>query len=190
MFLSEFGGTELVLFSVIYTLILSWSKLIGGVLFGVAFFVIARKVRHKNTLRKYAIISAYGYMLLFASNQAIVLLSAPYPPFGLATISFVGLSSYLALVGIYSSAISVSQEINLRKTIRKTVLKDSNLLNSIGFAEGEKAFLRKVVGIAKEQIDKMSNETGVRFLEEEDTKQYLDEVLKEIKDKKSRDMSG
>jgi predicted DNA-binding protein (UPF0278 family) len=70
------------------------------------------------------------------------------------------------------------------------VLKDSNLLNSIGFAEGEKAFLRKVVGIAKEQIDKMSNETGVRFLEEEDTKQYLDEVLKEIKDKKSRDMSG
>src|SRR5215208_1155549 len=74
------------------------------------------------------IISAYGLVLLFASNQAIVLVTAPYPPFGLATISFMGLSAYLVVAGIYSSAVSVSLDVGLRKTIRKSVIEQSKLL--------------------------------------------------------------
>jgi hypothetical protein len=44
----------------------------------------------------------------------------------------IGLSSYLILVGVYSSAISVSEDIKIRQTIRKFTLKESKLLDSIG----------------------------------------------------------
>jgi hypothetical protein len=79
---------------------------------------------HDTAVRNYMIISAHGLILLSASNQAIVLTTAPYPPFGLVTVSFVGLSSYLMLVGIYSSAISVSEDAIIRQTIRKSVTKE------------------------------------------------------------------
>jgi hypothetical protein len=68
----------------------------------------------------YLMIAGYGVLLFFTSNQATVLINLPYPPFGMATISFVGLSSYLLFVGIYASAVSVAEDSNLRKSIRKT----------------------------------------------------------------------
>ena len=67
-------------------------------------------------------IYAYGLVIVFVSNQAVVLVSGPYPPFGLATSFFMGLSSYLLLIGIYSSAISVAEDSKLRQTIRKTAI--------------------------------------------------------------------
>lgn len=88
---------------------------------------MARGISHKNVVRNYMVISAYGLVLLFASNQAIVLVTAPYPPFGLASASFVGLSSYLVVAGVYSSAISVSLDLALRRTIRKSVADQSKL---------------------------------------------------------------
>jgi hypothetical protein len=78
------------------------------------------------------IISAYGMILLFTSNQPIGLLLVPYPPFGLATISFMGLASYLIFVGIYSAAVSVSEDTKLRQSIRKIAINESKLLDSIG----------------------------------------------------------
>jgi hypothetical protein len=69
--------------------------------------------------KDYMLISAYGMMLLFTSNQPIGLLLVPYPPFGLATISFMGLASYLIFVGIYSAAVSVSEDTKLRQSILK-----------------------------------------------------------------------
>ncbi|MGC2426146.1 MAG: hypothetical protein WA421_03860 [Nitrososphaeraceae archaeon] len=49
-------------------------------------------------------------MLMFTSNQPTGLIQAPYPPFGLVTAVFFGLAAFLFLVGVYTSAISVSQE--------------------------------------------------------------------------------
>jgi Tfp pilus assembly PilM family ATPase len=127
-------------------------------------------------------ISAYGIMLLFTSNQAAVLITAPYPPFGLVTISFMGLSSYLILVGVYSSAISVAQDVNLRKSIRKTVEQHSNLLDNIGTSQMEQEIHRRVIKITKEKLNEMTEETGVQSsVTEDEMKQYMDNVLKEIK---------
>ena len=128
-------------------------------------------------------ISAYGFILLFISNQAIVLVTAPYPPFGLATISFMGLSSYLILVGIYSSAISVAQDLELRKLIRKICYTtESKLLDSIVSAEMEREIQNRVMKIVNEQSFKMKEETGVQSsLNEEDIKEYLEKVLSETK---------
>ena len=91
------------------------------------------------------ILSGFGLMLFFGSNQAVVLVNYPYPPFGLATISFLGLSSYLIFVGIYASAISVSGDTELRKSIRKYAITESKLLDSIGSAQMEQQIQRRVI---------------------------------------------
>jgi hypothetical protein len=133
------------------------------------------------------IISAFGLILLFVSNQAVVLVTVPYPPFGLATISFLGLSSYLILVGVYASAISVSGDTELRKSIRKYAITESKLLDSIGSAQMEQQIQRRVIDMMKQNQDRLSNETGVEpSLSEVEVKQYLHEVIEEVRKGKTQ----
>jgi hypothetical protein len=91
LFLYSFAELRLsdpVLFGIIYNLIFSLSKPAGGVLFGIAFWTLARRLTNK-TVKSYMVISAYGMTLLFAANQPIGLILVPYPPFGLASICFI-----------------------------------------------------------------------------------------------------
>jgi hypothetical protein len=119
------------------------------------------------------VLSAYGLVLVFVSNQAVVLVSGPYPPFGLATTSFMGLSSYLLLVGIYSSAISVAEESKIRQTIRKTAIQEAKFLHSIGMAQMEDELQRRVIKIVKEQHDVLTYQTGVKpSLDEDELKVF------------------
>ena len=181
--LTPFRLSEPILFGVVYTLFFSATIPVGGVLFGIAFWSVARNM-NRNIVKQYMMISAYGMMLLFSSNQASGLVLVPYPPFGLITVSFLGLSSYLLLIGIYSSAISVSEDTNLRRTIRKFVIDQSKLLDSIGSAQMEQEMQKKVITIVKKTSQAMTEETGVQAsLTEEDMKEYLDQVLQEIKRK-------
>jgi hypothetical protein len=174
-------------FGIFFTLIFALSNLAGGVLFGIAFLTIARNLERNSIVRNYMIISAYGLVLLFLSNQGIILISAggPYPPFGLITISFMGISSYLIMIGIYSSAISVAQDVNLRKSIRSSVREQFEILDSIGTAQMEHEIERKVIRITKKQQENMAEETGIQpSISEDDIRGYLDEVLKEVKSKR------
>jgi hypothetical protein len=128
------------------------------------------------------IICEYGFVLLFISNQAIVLVAISYPPFGLATVSFMGLSSYLVLIGLYYSAISVSQDTQLRKSIRNSALKEPKLLDSIGTAQMQLEIESRVLKIAEEQEEALKEQTGVQpSLNEEDMKEYLDQIINEVK---------
>ncbi|MGH9982767.1 MAG: hypothetical protein ACRD8W_02280 [Nitrososphaeraceae archaeon] len=74
----EFRLSDPVLFGIVYTLLFSISKPLGGVLFGVAFWIVARNLKDSK-VKGYLIISAYGMTLLFASNQPSALLLVPYP---------------------------------------------------------------------------------------------------------------
>jgi signal transduction histidine kinase len=164
-----------------YYLYTSLNSTLGGFLFGIAFRSVAKAVWYNNSVKNYMIISAWGFVLLFISNQAS-LTAASYPPFGIATISFMGLSSYLIFVGIYSAAISVAQDAKLRDSIRKSALDESKLLVSIGSAQMEQKIRSKVVETAKEQAYKMTQNTGIyTSLTEDDIKEYLSGILKEIK---------
>jgi hypothetical protein len=174
-----------VTFSILYTLIFTMAKPIGGILFGVAFWIIAATLKRDNyTIRNFLIISGYGLMLVFASNQAILTVNYPYPPFGLAAVSFMALASYLLLIGIYSSAISVAHDVELRRSVRRLAVKEFKLLDSIGTAHMEQEIQRTVLKLASRQQEAMEADTGVgSSLDEEDVKQYLDEVLVEVKRK-------
>ena len=181
---SSFRESEPILFSLIYTVIYTLSKPVGGILFGVAFWIVARSLPHNSIVRDYFIISAFGIVLLFTSNQAIILVSFTYPPFGLATVSFLGISSYLILVGIYSSAISVSQDISLRKSIRSHALKEVKLLESIGTAQVQQEIERKVMTFTRITRDSMVEDTGINSsLNDAEIKKYLADVISEVRKK-------
>lgn len=186
-FFAIFPFTDPVSFSVLYTLVFTLSKPIGGILFGIAFWTIARKLGQANIVSNYMIVSSYGFALLFISNQAIVLVSAPYPPFGLATISFTGLSSFLVTLGIYSSAVSLAHDAKLRQIIKTSALEQTRLLDSIGLARMEEEISKNVLKVVKANREELENETGVRTsLDDEELKNYLSLVQHEIKEGKSR----
>jgi len=174
-----FYGT---LLSVIFTI----GKAAGGILFGVAFWAVARSIPKGSIVKDYMIVSAFGFALLFVSNQDVVLADAFYPPFGFASATFLGLSSYLILVGIYSAAISVSEDSALRRSIRDFAIKQSRLLDSIGSAQMEQEIQKKVVDFTKRNQDRMAEETGIHSsLSEDDVKEYLQQVIREVKKQKA-----
>jgi hypothetical protein len=175
--------------SELYTLYLltfyTLSPMAGGILFGVAFWTAARSIRHNSIVKDYMNISGYGIVLLLVSSTASVA-GASYPPFGLASLSFVGLSSYLILVGLYSAAVSVSQDSKLRSYIRNSVAKELELIGSIGSTRMKQEIEKKVINIAKDYSDSMADQSGIQLSAgEDDIKHYLDQVLKEVKYKKS-----
>lgn len=178
--------SEPILFGVVYTLFFSAVIPAGGLLFGIALWSVARNIS-STAVKAYMMISAYGMMLLFCSNQASGLVLVPYPPFGLATVSFFGLASYLIFVGIYSSAISVAEDSKLRQSIRTVAMKETSLLDSIGVAQMEQQIENRVIAIAKQSKDIMTEDSGIHSsLTEEDMKQYLEEVLKEVGKKRQQ----
>ena len=115
---TSFRISDPILFGIGFTLFFNATIPVGGALFGIAFWSVARKINRK-AVKQYMMISAYGMMLLFSSNQAVGLTLVPYPPFGLITVTFFGLASFLVFVGIYSAAISVAQDSELRKFVRR-----------------------------------------------------------------------
>jgi hypothetical protein len=176
-----------VLFGVLLSVIFPISKAVGGVLFGIGFWTTARTINKSNIVRKYLVITTIGFILLFVSEQVVTLIATPYPPFGLTSVSAVGLSSYLILVGLYYSAIFLSNDVNLRRTIRESALRESEFLESIGKAYMEQEIKSKVIDVAKNQKINMAKETGFSSsLTDVEIERYLDEVLTEVKKAKTQ----
>jgi hypothetical protein len=155
----------------------------GGILFGIAFWNIAKTISRSSEIRNYMVVASLGLILFFICNQVGVS-TAAYPPFGIATYCVLGLSSYMVFLGLYSSAISVSQSIQLRRSIEESVKGDSNLLSSIGTAEMEEQVLRKVNGlkdVVAESEKEMRARSGVQSsIPQEDILTYLEEALQEV----------
>jgi hypothetical protein len=82
----------------------------------------------------------------------------------------------MMLVRIYSSAISVAEDSNLRKSIRDFALGQSRLTDSIGSAQMEQEIEKRVLVFTKQIQDRMFGEPS---LTEDETKQYLEQVIRE-----------
>jgi hypothetical protein len=174
-----FNQDDLASFLFYYRVTFAISSTVGGILFGIPFLQIAQKFSRSPTVRNYAIISASGLILFFVSGSATVY-QTPYPPFGLATVSLIGLSSYLVLLGIYSLAISVSEDERLRRFTLKTA-KEFKFLHSMGMAEQGQEIEKRITTFK----DHIVEDTGVEpSLNEEDMKQYLYRTLEEVQKKK------
>ena len=161
-------------------IIFNFATIFTGVIFGVAFLSVAKTLKKDSDLRNHMIIAAWGFTLFYIAGSTVAA-QAAYPPYGLASISFVGLSCYLIYSGLYSSAVTISQDIALRNSIRKSVNEQSKLLHGMGRAQMQHELESKVLTINKKVSDMMEEETGVEpSMTEEDIKEHIEMVRKEI----------
>src|SRR5215218_1166989 len=80
---------------------------------------------------------------------------------------------------------SLSQDNESRFSIRRSAITNPKLLDSIVRAQREQALLKEILKIAK-QTEKTAEESGVQpSVSEDDMKEYLEEVIQEIKGIKS-----
>jgi len=180
--------TDPALFGIIYSaqfqFLLGISYQVSGLFFAIGFLAIARKTRRKD-MKNYLIISSIGIILLFSSMQPGMPFYAAYPPFGLVTLLFLGLSSYMLLVGMLGIAANVSRDSELRKEIYKGLEVDSDVLKKMGMAEMQREMERRILPLANKI--KLSEEMQDRIKEpsEEEVKIMITEVLNEIHSKRS-----
>jgi hypothetical protein len=147
----------------------------GSILFGVAFFMVAHKVK---AIRDYLVVSAIGIILIGISLST----SNLQQTFGIAAHSLVLLASYLFSVGLFSSAISISHDMKLRHSIRHFAGEQSDLLDSIGVAQMHQEIKSAVTKIAKDNSEVLVEQSGVQpSLAGQDMKEYIEAVIKEIR---------
>jgi len=158
----------------------------GGILFYLAFKLTSENFSSNQVFRNYLLMAGFGFMLFFSGTQGSVITTV-YPPFGFATVSTYGLGSYLILLGLYLSALSVSQDEQLRNMIKRSTLSESKFLHSIGTSAGErkKEIVNTVLDKAKWQQETIVKDIGIgTSLTEEDIKNYVEEAEEEkVEDK-------
>jgi hypothetical protein len=178
-----------------FRLINKLTVIVSSIIFGVAFLAIGRNIQqhnamnqnvNSNSVKYYMFISAYG-VLTFANLVATPIHHTTWPPFGFAASSFISMASFLLSLGFYSSAVSVSQDLKLRRLIRHYIedhRQQMNFLDSIGTAQGEHEIQKKVLEILKENSDLMEQESGVQTsITENEIKDYLQIVINETKNR-------
>jgi hypothetical protein len=170
-----------IVYSKEFQLFLGISHQIAGLLLAMGFWLIGRKMKRK-TMKNYLIICSIGIILLFSSIQSGAFYAA-YPPFGLVTLLFLGLSSYLLLVGMLGCAAYVSRDVELRREIYKGLEVDSDVLKKMGLAEVQREMQRRILPLVNKTnlSDEMRESMDPS---EEDVKTMIDEVLNEIHKKK------
>jgi hypothetical protein len=164
-----------------YILIFSLAAVFTGIIFGAAFLSVARGLPKGTAVRENMTIAAYGFVLFYIAGSAMVS-QAAYPPYGLVSVSFTGLSCYLIYNGLYSAAVSISRDSALRQSIRKSVNENSKLLGNIGTAQMEKELHARIMASTKKASDIETEKTGVEpTMTEDDMKSYLEGVINEVK---------
>jgi hypothetical protein len=110
-------------YGTLYTLLFSGTGPLGGILFSLVLLALSRRMDNVS-VRNYLSISALGMLLFFIVNQNPPLQESLLPPFGVISKSFIGLSCYMILVGIYSSITLLSRRNTLTNVVLKELSKD------------------------------------------------------------------
>jgi hypothetical protein len=170
---------EALFYFYIYEILIAMSS---GALFAIAFWVISMKLP-ESSIKTFLRITAYGFILLYISNNVSVN-TASYPPFGINALSLLPVSAYFVLFGLYSSALSLSQDITLRNQLRSMARNDQNLLSSIGTAEMEnevKRAVEELKDVADEQEKELAEKSGIETpVPESEIEDYLKQVIEEV----------
>jgi hypothetical protein len=139
------------------------------------FFMVARRMTSPK-LKDYLTIAAIGDTIVGIALST----SALQQTYGIAAHSLVLLSSYLFSMGLYLSAIALSQDSSLRKSIKKSAV---NLIGDIGSAQMEQQIEKRVTKLISEQQKELEEQTGGFSDEvtEKEAKDYVELVLNEKK---------
>jgi hypothetical protein len=157
------------------------------ILFGLGFRSVAKSISQTSKVRDYMIMTAYGFILFFTAAAATIS-GAGYPPFGIANVLLVGPFSYLILIGLYGSAISIAEDSKLRKSIKASTSKELKLLDSIGISQVQREIESKVTAATKANAAILTQQSGIEpSLTEEEIHEILSQVVSESRRIKKED---
>lgn len=167
-------------FGVTYTIIFSATKQLGALIFSLT-FLTASSLVSRDSIRKLLLISAIGMAVLFGSIEITTLQYKIYPPFGLISESLMPIGAYLFFIGMFSTATSIAQDAQLRKDFYKSAKSQLTVLRAIGIRQMEIEMLRKFKSAQKRTS--MLETSDQSYPEDEDIKEMVREVLKEVSSK-------
>jgi hypothetical protein len=157
---------------------------ISGLFFAVTLWTFAIKTRQKS-MKNFFVITSLGIISLFSTIQPGSPFYEAYPPFGLVTLSFLGLSSYMLLVGMVGSAAYVARDSLVRREVFNSLQADSHVLK-MGRAEMHRELEHRVLNVT-EKIKSSELAGDMKFTKEPDEKDVrlmVEEVLKEVHSKR------
>lgn len=193
-----------VLYGILNVTIFSATKQIGALLFSLVFLAASTLVT-KYEMQKYLLISGIGMAILFGSIEIDTLLYATYPPFGLVTVSFIPMGSYLVLTGITLSAALLARDKELRSEFYRSAMSQLSLLKTIGVTEMENQLIKSYKSLEKQTRSLDTKETRfekdnvrevlhglVDELDKDDVREILHDVLSDVysKSKTNTDIEG
>ena len=150
----------------------------GSVMFGVAFFVIARKVE-AGRIRDYFTIAAIGAMMMSITTAP----SGLQETFGVAGRALMLLASFMLCAGFYLSAVHMAQDARLRRLIKTSA--GSKVFGAMATAQLKQEREKRVLDIIEKERGLIKEQTGIQPpLEQKDAKAYLDSILLELQSKK------
>jgi len=175
------------LFVYFYNFILNTVTMGTGVLFGISFFILSRHLIHEQ-LKYYLIVCGTGFMIILGSSLSTTLVLAPFPAWGIVSLSFILPASFLILIGLDSATFYFASEMSVRRYLTKS-RSQFELLLSLGSAEMSASIQRKIDLVSRTIQDDLETETLLKARSEsEEIKQYVIEVIAEMK--KTRTKAG
>jgi hypothetical protein len=156
-----------------FRLLFRGGTIASSVLFGLIFYIMTKNVNARK-LKDYLTITAIGIISVGIANET----SANHVTYGAAIHSLVLLSSYMFTLGLYSAAVSISQDTSLRRTIKKSI---PELFDNIGAAQIEKELKERVMKLVHATQERIEEETGgvSDTLTEDELKDYMQQVIRE-----------
>jgi hypothetical protein len=91
------------------------------------------------------------------------------------------------LTGLYNSAVAVSQDVQLRRTIKSSAKEEFKLIDSIGSAEMHSEIEKKFISVAKMNADVLAEKSGIEpSMNDQEIIEYLHQAAKELKEKQQK----
>jgi hypothetical protein len=180
-----------VLYGVLNVTIFSATKQIGALVFSLVFLAASTLVT-KHEMQKSLLICAIGIALLYGSIEIDAILFTTYPPFGVVTVSFMPMGSYLLFTGILLSARLVARDKELRKEFYKNATSQLGLLKVIGVTQMENELMNKYKSVMKfsnstegktdEESDRISLDLKemLKTMDKDDVREILHQVLLDV----------
>ena len=165
------------LFLYFYNFVLNTVNIGTGILIGISFYVLSRSLVYDD-LKYYLIICGTGIMIIFSSGVSTILTLAPFPAWAIVSLSFILPASFLFLIGLDSATYYIASDTLIRRYLYRH--RDQfGLFQALGYTKASDIVEQKV----RKQLDNVKDKAFFEPVYElEDTKEYIQKVIKEMKE--------
>lgn len=162
----------------LYTITSTLSFFIGPVIFSSVIFILITNTKNK-TFKNYLLPISYGLFLILVSTQPSVFSKVLYPPFGLISLLFSGLSVYMIFIGFYLPSVSIKNNYLMFRTLIGKY--QFELFKNIARVEYENEVKKIFDKIQKGDEFKLSQKKNIDQLDKEEISRLVEFVKRELK---------